>query len=338
MSFHVGTQQKKKLWLWYQTKVSMFQKIVEERIYSLLVLLLFVCIVASLVFPATFPTFENFSQILLNLSIDTIVAVGMMLLLISGAFDLSVGSVVAFAGCLTAFLLQTFGLPLPVAIGVGLLGSLFIGLVNGYLIAYKDINPMIQTLAMMGIVRGLALMLSGSGVQNLPYWFNAIGQSKLLGIQMPIWYMLFTVLVFTVLLNKTVLFRQYYYIGGNEKAADLSGIRVKKMKMIGFIISATLAGVAGILLSSRLGAALPTMGRGLELRVITAVILGGASLSGGYGKIPGALLGALFMGIVANIMVIARVSGYWQEIILGVILITTLGIDKALQKKYTGSN
>lgn len=313
----------------------MLQKIIEERIYSLLALLLVVCCIASFIFPSTFPTFENFSQVLLNLSIDTIVAVGMMLLLISGAFDLSVGSVVAFAGCLTAYLMNTLQVPVPVAISIGLLSSVCIGYCNGYLIAYKGINPMIQTLAMMGIVRGAALMLSGSGVQNLPYWFNAIGQSKLLGIQMPIWYMLITVALFTFLLNKTVQFRQYYYIGGNEKAADLSGIRVNKIKMIGFVISAALAGIAGILLSSRLGAALPTMGRGLELRVITAVILGGASLSGGYGKIPGALLGALFMGIVANIMVISRVSGYWQEIILGIILIGTLWLDKALLKKYS---
>jgi ribose transport system permease protein len=215
-----------------------------------------------------------------------------------------------------------------------MLGALLIGWINGYLIAYQNINPMIQTLAMMGIIRGCALLVSGSGIQNLPYWFNAIGQSKLLGIQMPIWYMLGTVGVFSFLLTKTIFFRRYYYIGGNESAADLSGIRVKKMKMIAFMISAVLAGIAGILLSSRLGAALPTMGRGLELRVITAVILGGATLSGGQGKIPGALLGAIFMGLISNIMVIARISGYWQEIILGLILISTLWTDKYLQKKY----
>jgi ribose transport system permease protein len=313
----------------------MIKKILEERIYALSVMLAIVMAVASIIFPSTFPTFDNFSQILLNLSIDTMVAVGMMLLLVSGSFDLSVGSVVAFTGCLTAYLLYFFQLPVPMAITIGLISSVAIGFVNGYLIAYQGINPMIQTLAMMGIIRGCALMVSGSGIQNLPYWFNAIGQSKLGGIQMPIWYMFITVIVFTFLLNKTILFRQYYYIGGNERAADLSGIRVKKMKMIGFVLSAALAGAAGILLSSRLGAALPTMGRGLELRVITAVILGGASLSGGYGKIPGALLGALFMGIVANIMVIARVSGYWQEIILGIILISTLWLDKVLQKKYS---
>jgi ribose transport system permease protein len=312
----------------------MLSRLLQDRVYTLFILLVLVCLIASIIFPQTFPTFENVSQIILNLSIDTIVAVGMMLLLISGAFDLSVGSVVAFAGCLTAYLMYFLQVPVPLAISIGLLSSILIGLINGYLISYQNINPMIQTLAMMGIVRGCALLVSGAGIQNLPYWFTAVGQSKLLGIQMPIWYMAIVVSIFTFLLNKTIYFRRYYYIGGNEKAADLSGIRVKRMKMISFVLTAGLAGLAGILLASRLGAALPTMGRGLELRVITAVILGGASLSGGYGKIPGALLGALFMGIIANIMVIARVSGYWQEIILGVILISTLWVDKALQKKF----
>lgn len=313
----------------------MLRKIIEDRIYSLLTMIVIVVITASLAFPDIFPTFENFRQLLLNLSIDTIVAVGMMILLIGGAFDLSVGSVVAFAGCFTAYLMHFFQIPVPIAILGGLLSSMAIGCINGYLIAYQGINPMIQTLAMMGIVRGLALMTSGAGIQNLPYWFNAIGQSRLLGIQMPVWYMVLTIGVFSFLASKTISFRRFYYIGGNEKAAELSGIRVKRVKMIGFIVSASLAGVAGILLSSRLGAALPTMGRGLELKVITAVIVGGASLTGGYGRIPGALLGALFMGLITNLMVISRVSGYWQEIILGIILIGTLWADQLLQKKYS---
>ncbi|UFH53693.1 ABC transporter permease [Spirosoma sp. KNUC1025] len=155
----------------------------------------------------------------------------------------------------------------------------------------------------------------------------------MLGIQMPVWYMLFTVGTFAFLMNKTVFFRRYYYIGGNEHAAELSGIRTRRMKLWGFTLTALLAGVAGILLSSRLGTALPTAGRGLELRVITAAILGGASLSGGHGKIMGALLGAVFMGLVSNVMVLARVSGYWQDIILGLILIAAVWSDKALQKR-----
>jgi ribose transport system permease protein len=145
--------------------------------------------------------------------------------------------------------------------------------------------------------------------------------------------MIIIVGVFALLVKNTVFFRKYYYIGGNEKAARLSGIRVERMKIWGFVLSAFLAGVAGILLSSRLGAALSTSGRGMELRVITAVILGGASLSGGQGKIWGAFLGAAFMGIINNILIIARVSGYWQEVILGVILIAAVSLDRWVQKR-----
>jgi ribose transport system permease protein len=309
------------------------KKILQDRVNSLALTIALICVLASIVFPTNFPTFENLSQLLLNLSIDTIVAVGMMLLLISGMFDLSVGSIVAFSGGLAAHLMFHYNVPVPIALVAGLGSALLIGWVNGYLIAYMGINPMIQTLAMMGIVRGGALLVAGAGIQNLPYWFDAIGQSRLLGIQMPVWYMLLTVVVFTFLVNKTVFFRRYYYIGGNEKAADLSGIRVKRMKMYAFVLSALLAGIAGILLSSRLGAAMSTLGRGLELRVITAVILGGASLTGGVGKIPGALLGALFTGVIGNIMVIARISGLWQEIIMGVILILAVLLDLYVQKR-----
>ncbi|GAB3341408.1 sugar ABC transporter permease [Larkinella ripae] len=307
--------------------------LLQDRIYSLGLMIGLIGAGAALVFPQTFPTFGNLSQILLNMSIDTIVAVGMMLLLISGVFDLSVGSVVAFSGGLATLCMMTLGWPVPLALLAGLTGAGLVGLINGYLIAYQGINPMIQTLAMMGIVRGGTLLLGGSGIQNLPYWFNAIGQSKLLGVQMPVWYMILIVSVFAFLANRSVFFRRYYYIGGNERAADLSGIRVRRMKLWGFFLTSLLAGLAGLLLASRLGTALPTAGRGLELRVITAVILGGASLSGGHGKIAGALLGALFMGLVSNVMILARVSGYWQEIILGLILIAAVWSDLVLQKQ-----
>ena len=311
----------------------MMRTLLQERTYSLTLTILLVGVGAAVAFPQTFPTFGNWSQLLLNLSIDTMVAVGMMLLLIAGVFDLSVGSVVAFSGGLAAYGMIHFGWPVALAIGLALAAAGLIGLVNGYLIAYQGVNPMIQTLAMLGIVRGGALLVSGSGIQNLPYWFTAISQSRLLGVQMPVWYMLLTVGVFAFLLHRTVFFRRYYYIGGNEKAADLSGIRVRRMKLYGFVLTSLLAGMAGLLLASRLGTALPTAGRGLELRVITAVILGGASLSGGHGKIMGALLGAVFMGLVSNVMVLARVSGYWQDIILGLILITAVWTDMALQKR-----
>ncbi|MEP7375123.1 MAG: ABC transporter permease [Chitinophagaceae bacterium] len=308
-------------------------KYLRERVVSLSAAILLLCIIMTIVYPSQFATVENFSQVLLNLSIDTIVAVGMMVLMIAGMFDLSVGSVVAFAGGLAGYLMYYHDVNFLLAIMAAIAGSLLIGLANGLLIAKAGINPMIQTLAMMGIVRGLALMLSGAGIQNFPYEFIYIGQSKLLGLQAPVWYMIVIVGLFSFLAAKTKFFRRYYFIGGNERASKLSGIRVEKMKIYAFILSALLAGIAGILLSSRLGAALSTSGRGMELRVITAVILGGASLSGGYGKIVGAFLGALFMALINNMLIIGRVSGYWQEIILGIILIVAVGLDQWLLRR-----
>lgn len=308
-------------------------KYFKDRIFTLSALIVLVGIGASVMFPQQFPTFDNFRQILLNVSIDTIVAVGMMLLMIAGVFDLSVGSVVALSGGLAAFSMMNLGLSMPIAVVLGLSAALAVGLVNGYFIAHIGINPLIQTLATMGMVRGLALMIAGAGIQNLPYEFIYIGQSKLLKIQSPIWWMLGIVLLFHFLSTRTLFFRRFYYIGGNEKAADLSGIRVNKMKLYGFVLSAFLAGVAGILITSRLGAAISTMGKGMELRVITAVILGGASLAGGQGRIVGALLGTIFMGLISNVMVLARVSGYWQEIILGLILVGAIWFDIEVQKR-----
>ncbi|MCB0667261.1 MAG: ABC transporter permease, partial [Saprospiraceae bacterium] len=304
-----------------------------DRVITLSLTILVLIIVSSIIWPQQFFSLENLSLVLLNLSIDAIVAVGMMILLISGAFDLSVGSVVAFAGGFAAYLMFYWGVYVPVAILAALAVSLVIGFINGWLVASVGINPLIQTLAMMGIVRGLALMVSGSGIQNLPDGFNALGQARFLGFQLPVWYMIAVVIIFSFLVARTIFFRRYYYIGGNEKAALLSGIRVGRMKIYSFMLMSFLAGLAGIILAARLGAGMPTTGQGLELKVITAVILGGASLLGGQGKIVGALLGTLFMGIVANIMILARVSGYWQQIIFGIILIFAVAIDLILQKR-----
>lgn len=309
------------------------EKLLQDRVFTLGLTLAVLFIICSLIWPTKFPTFENISLVLLNVSIESIVAVGMMILLISGSFDLSVGSVVAFSGGVAAYLMYYYGVFVPVAIVVALLAAATVGLINGLFVAKLGINPLIQTLAMMGIVRGLALMISGAGIQNLPDTFNALGQTRIFGVQSPVWIMLAIVLIFSILVSRTIFFRRYYYIGGNEKAAKLSGIQVDRMKIIGFMLVSTLAGLAGILLASRLGASLATSGQGMELRAITAVILGGASLLGGQGKVVGALLGTVFMGMVSNVMILARVSGYWQEIVLGSILILAVGLDIILKKR-----
>lgn len=312
-------------------------RLLQQREIAIALSIAVVCIVASIAWPSVFPTFGNLSQLFLNISIETIVACGMMILLISGAFDLSVGSVVALSGGIAAYLLYNHGMyPLP-AILAGVGAAALIGLINGYLVAYVGINPMIQTLAMMGIVRGAAMMISGSGIQNLHADFTVLGQSRFLGFQSPVWIMMAVVLVLHVLMSKHVLFRQYYYIGSNEQAAILSGIRVKRLKMHSFVLISLMAGIAGVLLAARMGAALGTSGRGMELRVITAAILGGASLLGGTGRVFGALLGTIFMGLVSNVLIIARVSGYWQDIVLGIILIVAVWLDLALKKQSVKS-
>ena len=311
----------------------LLRSLLRERTYTLTIFIVIIFIGASIIFPRQFPTFENIQQLLLNASLETIVAIGMMVLMIGGAFDLSVGSVAALAGAIAAWLMMTVGLSTPVSILAGLSAALLVGLFNGYFISYIGINPLIQTLATMGMIRGVALMIAGAGIQNLPYNFIYIGQSKMLQIQSPVWWMIILIILFHYLITYTTFFRRYYYIGGNEIAAELSGIHVKKVKMYGFILSALLAGIAGILLTSRLGAAISSMGKGMELRVITAVILGGASLKGGQGKIIGALLGTILIAMVSNIMILSRVSGYWQEIIIGIILIAAIWFDLIIQKK-----
>ncbi len=308
-----------------------FMQAVKAREITLGANLLILCLVMTLLYPEQFPTMENLSQVLLNISLDSIVAIGMMILMIAGMFDLSVGSVVAFAGGLAGYLMYYHHVHFAWAIAAALTGSVIIGILNGLLVARAGINPLIQTLAMMGIVRGFAILLSGGGLQNFSYGFIYIGQTKILGLQTPVWYMLSAICLFAFLMRRTVFFRRFYYIGGNERAARLSGIPVVKMKIVALTLSAFLAGFAGILLSSRLGAALSTAGTGMELRVITAVILGGASLSGGKGKIWGAFLGAAFMGLMNNMLILSRVSGYWQEIILGIFLILAVGTDQLLK-------
>jgi ribose transport system permease protein len=270
----------------------------------------------------------------MNMSEDAIVAIGMMILLISGVFDLSVGSVLAFSGAAAASLMTYSGMSTTGAIFLVILACVGIGLFNGLLIAKIGVNPLIVTLAMMGVVRGMALLIAGPGITELPEGFLAISRYEILGIGLPLWYMVLAGAIFTVLMWQTAFFRRYFYIGGNEKAAALSGINVERMRVVSFMISAGLAGIAGIIITSRLGASIASFGIGLELRNITACILGGASLLGGQGTVPGAILGTLFMALVNNFMVISRMSISWQSIIISGILLIAVTLDTVLERRF----
>jgi ribose/xylose/arabinose/galactoside ABC-type transport system permease subunit len=307
------------------------RQLIRQRPIFLGILTIIIVVFASIIFKP-FATILNLKSFLLNISTNMIVAIGMMILLISGAFDLSVGSVAGLTGALSANLMYYGGINWIVSVVTAFLLAVGIGLLNGVLIAKVGVNPLIETLAMMGLIRGFALQVGGTGIIGLPDGFLKIADNKFIGIRTPIWYMICIVVIFTFLVSKTLFFSRYYYIGSNEKAANLSGINVVKMRIISFMIASGLAGIGGIILTSRLQTALASLGNGLELRVITACILGGASLSGGQGSIYGAIMGTIFIAVLNNIMIIARISSFWQMIVTGTILLIAVTLDAVINR------
>jgi ribose transport system permease protein len=282
----------------------------------------------TIVYPESFPHWPNFAAVLLDAAQSGILTVGMMILLIGGVFDLSVGSTLAFAGIVAGTLLKEVGAPPLVAFLAGILTGTIVGMINGLIITRLRINALITTLAMQGILRGVTQLVASAGVANLPEGFKPFGQTMFLGLQSPFWVMLLVVLAGWYATSRTRFFRQFYYVGSNQRAATLSGIKVNTVIMAGFILMGTLAGLAGTLLASRLSNAVVLAGIGTELRTITAAILGGASLSGGMGTIPGAFLGVLFMSLIQNVLIIARVPVFWQSIVVGIVLLVAIGIDQ----------
>jgi ribose transport system permease protein len=305
------------------------------REFALLGVLVIFGIIMAIASPV-FLTKGNIEAILLGLSVEGTIAVGMVMVMIIGGFDLSVGSTLAFTGVVTGLAL-TAGIPTPISVVIGLLSALGVGLANGLLVAKLNINAFIATLGMMLTVRGLLLVLAqGKTVLNLPADFTVIGQGTLFDIQYPIFIMLAVVIVGDLLMRNSKFFRQNYYVGGNEKAARLSGMNVDRVKIINFCIVALLAGLAGLMITARFGAASVTVGTGIELRVITAAIIGGASLNGGEGSVLGAFLGALFMGMLANALNLLGVDVYWQNLVTGLILIIAVVIDVINERRKSG--
>jgi len=303
------------------------KRIIGQREFSIFVIVVAIFIIMSFTSPY-FLTKTNIHSLVLALSVTAIIAVGMTNLLISGGFDLSVGSVVGFTGIVAALLVKKAGMPLVLAIIITLVLGALIGLFNGFMVSKVGINPFIVTLAGLSLFRGLTYIVnSGQQVAQLGDAFNSIGQAVFLDVQLPIYYALLFVIIGDVLLRKNKFLRQNYFIGGNEKASRLLGIHVDKVKIINYMLMSTIAAFAGIVMTSRMGAAMVYAGTGLELRVITAVIIGGASLSGGEGSAIGAFLGSLIMVLTINILSLLNVSIYWQTFVIGGILLLAVTLD-----------
>lgn len=306
-------------------------------------------VVGAAALSATAPAFatrENLTAVALGMSLDAIVAVGMTVLIVSGGFDLSVGSVMGLAGTAAALVATRGGgsavadgpLPALAALVAGLATGAAVGAVNGVVVGMIGVNPLVATLATMSIARGLVLVLTGGyGLSNLPPSFDALGQSALLGLQSPIWAMVMLVPLGDLLLRHSLWLRPNYAVGGNERAARLSGIPVERLKLGNYMLTGTLAGLAGVLLTARMGTASVSAGMNTELRVIAAVVLGGASLSGGEGTVAGAFLGVLLMALIGNALNLFAVSPNWQSLITGGVLLAAVTLDAATRRSRGSS-
>jgi ribose transport system permease protein len=292
---------------------------------------------ATLAFPVWFPTGANLTALLRNMALDGVMACGMVVLMVSGVFDLSIGSMFSMAGVLTGWMLVDARLPLPVAVLGGLILAALGGALNGFIVAKVKVNALIATLGTMQVFRGVAVLVGGPGISGLPPAFSRLGQTEWLGLQSPIWLMLVVAVIGQYCLSKNRFFRKYYYIGANAKAAYLSGIPVDRMLIMAFTLVGLLAGLAGMAFAARVGTATSTSGDGAELRIITAVILGGASLSGGRGTVWGALTGVFFISLINNVMIFARLSPEWQSIVIGVVLVIAVAMDRFLIRKNNPS-
>ncbi len=282
--------------------------------------------------PRVFMTPDNWRVIAVNISTDALMVVGMTLVIIAGGFDLSVGSTLALGGIVTCKLMVV-GVPIPLAIALGLLAGALVGAVNGFIVTKIGVNPLITTLGTMIIVRGICLVaVQANPVTGLPDSFARISDGIQIGgvvtIPYPIVIMMVTVAVADLLLRHSRFLRQVYYVGGNEEAARYSGINVDRVRLFTYVMTGVLAAAAGVINSSRLISASANAGERAELRVISAVVIGGASLSGGEGTILGAFFGLLLVGVIENGMEILGVNIYVKNVILGSILILAVTVDR----------
>ena len=303
---------------------------------GLLLILLVLIIVMSFASPY-FLTLANIEAMAMAFAVEGIVVVGMTILLISGGIDLSVGSVTALSMVIAGWLFLA-GINPWLASGVALLASIAIGASMGFLVTKVGLNHFVVTLAVMVIARGFCLLLTGGrplGLYSLPASFKFIGQGSIGPIPVVIILFLAVVIAFDFMLRRTTAFRKVFYTGSNEKAAAYSGIRTKRAIFLTTTLCSALCGVAGIIYMARFGSAQPTFGIGMELNVIAAAVIGGASLKGGSGTILGATLGVILLSVVSSSLALLDVSVYWQEIVRGSILLAALLVDHYLTQRRT---
>lgn len=313
-----------------------------KRFQSLIALVL-LCIILSFLTDKFF-TVANGVNVLRQVAVNVIIATGMTLIILTSGIDLSVGSVLALCGAITAGLLKN-GIqivPFDLYIGFTLFGAILaailvgglLGLFNGITITAFKVPPFVATLAMLTIARGFTMLYtSGHPISNLGEDFAFIGSGSIMGIPTPVWMAMVLVLIAIFITKKTKLGRYIYAIGGNETAARLSGIRINRVKLIVYSLGSALAAIGGIIVTARLDSAQPNAGISYELDAIAAVVIGGTSLNGGKGSVWGTVIGAVIIGILNNGLVLLNVSPFWQQVVKGAVILLAVIIDKVGEKK-----
>jgi ribose transport system permease protein len=300
---------------------------------GILMILVALVIFMALVAP-NFARVDNFLNIARSISVNAILAAGMTFVILTAGIDLSVGSIIAVSGVVSV-LAAMAGIPAPVAVLAGMAAGGVCGLVNGALTAYLALAPFIVTLGTMTFLRGLAYtMTAGQPIVSSDLSFKVLGNGYLLGIPVPVIIMLVVYLVAWFILERTRYGRHVYAVGGNAEAAQLAGVRVKRVITSVYVIAGACAGLAGVIFAARVISAQPTAGTGYELDAIAAVVLGGTSLAGGRGRIVGTLIGSVILGVLSTGLILMNVPFFTQLLIKGIVIILAVAIDSLKQRQF----
>ncbi len=304
--------------------------------YIMETVLILLCIIVGIAEPKFF-TLNNLLNVLRNISMQGIIAFGMTMIIISGEIDLSVGSTVAFSGCLTAYLTDWMiygspelaaGLAISIAIIVAAIACFGFGCLTAYSRNRYGIPSFITTLALMTIEAGLAFLITdGFPITPYPGWFSFLGMGYVFGVPFPAIIFILVFIILNFLMSHTSFGRAAYAVGGNAESARLSGINVNFVKTVVFGITGVMAAMAGVMLSAQIMSGTPSVAKGWELFVISAVIIGGASLFGGSGNIKGTLVGIIFLGVILNGMTLLGISTYWQYVVRGLLILAAVFIN-----------
>ena len=305
-------------------------KIYFKENLGIIVAFLVLCVFLS-VFPKTsgsFFTRQNIFNVLRQISTNLFLACGMTMVIILGGIDLSVGSIIALSGCISAGCVARYNLPLPIALLMGLLVGLLVGMFNGAVISKTTIPAFIVTLATMNIAKGLAYVYTGgSPVRVVTKEWQFLGAGYVGIFPTPVVILVIVLLITAIIMNKTKMGRHMYAVGGNQQAAEFSGIKVEKVKFFVHAFSGLMAGLAGIVLASRMYSGQPTAGDGAEMDAIAAVVVGGTSMAGGSGKIGGTIIGGLIIGVLNNGLNLLNVNSFWQYVVKGVVILLAVFLD-----------